>query len=213
MEAVWNDDEGIWKVKIKNLLNGHEFTDTAEILINNEGLLKSVSLLILILSCPLTCASNWRWPRIEGLHEFKGHLVHTAVYDTSADLSGKRVAVIGMGSTALQLIPTIAPEVSHLYTFVRSPTWVTPGFAQKYSGPGGTNFDCNVPRPNIPQLVLSICPQIPRSKKTTSGRILQSIRNMQRVLRMSSISGSGIFCKALLKRWKQRRFAARIMSI
>lgn len=95
-----------------------------------------------VLLIPLTPASNWRWPQIEGLHTFKGVLAHTAVYDRSIDLDGKRVAVIGMGSTGLQLVPTIAPKVAHLYTFVRSPTWVTPGFAQKYAGPGGTNFEC-----------------------------------------------------------------------
>lgn len=40
IEAAWQDDEGVWKVKIKNLLDSNEFTDTAEVLINNEGLLK-----------------------------------------------------------------------------------------------------------------------------------------------------------------------------
>lgn len=40
IEAKWNDDEGVWKIKVKNLLDGNEFSDTAEVLINNEGLLK-----------------------------------------------------------------------------------------------------------------------------------------------------------------------------
>lgn len=92
----------------------------------------------------LTDSSKWRWPNVEGLHSFAGRLCHTAVYDNSIELEGKRVAVIGIGSTGLQVVPAIAPKVEHRYTFVRSPTWVTPVLAQKYSGPGGTNFACNI---------------------------------------------------------------------
>lgn len=63
-----------------------------------------------------------------------------------------------MGSTALQLVPTIAPKVAQLYTFVRSPTWVTPGFAQKYSGPGGTNFECKISgRTDVCHMLIMIC--------------------------------------------------------
>ena len=86
--------------------------------------------------------SNWKWPEIEGLHEFKGKLCHTANFDTTLDLKGKRVAVIGVGSSGIQITATIASQVSQLYTWVRSPTWVTAGFAQKFAGADGGNFAC-----------------------------------------------------------------------
>lgn len=89
--------------------------------------------------------SNWKWPDIEGLHDFKGKLCHTANYDTKMKLNGKRVAVIGVGSSGIQLTSNIAAEVGQLYTWVRSPTWITAGFAQNHAGPNGANFECGYP--------------------------------------------------------------------
>lgn len=84
--------------------------------------------------------SNWKWPDIQGLHEFKGVLTHSARYDTSLDLTDKRVAVIGVGSSGIQIVSKIASQVKQLYTWIRSPTWITAGFAQKFAGPDGGNF-------------------------------------------------------------------------
>jgi cation diffusion facilitator CzcD-associated flavoprotein CzcO len=89
-------------------------------------------------------SSNWKWPEIQGLHDFKGKLCHTADYDTSIVLDQKRVAVIGVGSSGIQLTAKIAAQVGHLYTWVRSPTWITAGFAQNHAGPNGANFECKL---------------------------------------------------------------------
>lgn len=85
--------------------------------------------------------SSWNWPDIKGLDTFKGKLCHTADYDETTDLQDKKVAVIGIGSSGVQVIPSILPSVKHLYCWIRSPTWITAGFAQKYAGPNGGNFE------------------------------------------------------------------------
>lgn len=90
----------------------------------------------------MSMVSKWKWPDIRGLHEFSGTLTHTAHYDTSITLDNKRVAVIGVGSSGIQVTANIASKVSKLYTWVRTPTWITAGFAQKYAGPNGGNFEC-----------------------------------------------------------------------
>lgn len=95
----------------------------------------------------LITTSHWKWPQIEGLHGFKGQLCHTAKYDPKTDLDNKRVAVIGTGSSGVQVIPTIVSKVKELHTWIRTPTWITPGFAQKYAGPNGQNFACKRPLP------------------------------------------------------------------
>lgn len=69
-------------------------------------------------------------------------MFHTANYEEGFDLKGKRVAVIGSGSSGVQTVATAYPDVSKLYTWVRSPTWITAGFAQKYAGENGANFYC-----------------------------------------------------------------------
>lgn len=65
-------------------------------------------------------------PDIEGIDSFAGKVIHTSRWDHDADLTGKRVACIGTGASALQLIPEIAPSVGHLDVYQRTPIWVAP---------------------------------------------------------------------------------------
>ena len=67
-----------------------------------------------------------RLPDIEGLAEFKGPAFHSAEWDHSVDLIGKRVAVIGTGASAIQIVPEIVKDVSELQLYQRTPPWVVP---------------------------------------------------------------------------------------
>ena len=66
------------------------------------------------------------YPDIDGLQDFKGSCFHTARWDHSVDLAGKRVGIIGTGSTATQVISEIAGEVGQLTVFQRTPQWIFP---------------------------------------------------------------------------------------
>jgi cation diffusion facilitator CzcD-associated flavoprotein CzcO len=65
-------------------------------------------------------------PNFKGRDRFKGHSFHTNSWDHDYDHKGKRVAIIGSGASAAQIIPAIAPEVGHLHVFQRTPHWVMP---------------------------------------------------------------------------------------
>ena len=65
-------------------------------------------------------------PDIPGVADFGGTTMHTARWDHDVDLTGRRVAVIGTGASAVQVIPAIAPEVEHLTVFQRTPIWCLP---------------------------------------------------------------------------------------
>jgi cation diffusion facilitator CzcD-associated flavoprotein CzcO len=65
-------------------------------------------------------------PDIPGLERFAGQRFHSAQWPADADLIGKRVAVIGTGASAAQLIPEIQPDVARLTVFQRTPPWVLP---------------------------------------------------------------------------------------
>ncbi len=67
-----------------------------------------------------------RLPEIAGIDTFEGPIMHTARWQTSLDLVGKRVAVIGTGASAIQTVPQIASIVGHLDVFQRTPSWVLP---------------------------------------------------------------------------------------
>ena len=63
---------------------------------------------------------------IPGVADFAGETVHTARWDESVQLQGRRVGVIGTGASAVQLIAKVAPEVGHLTVFQRTPIWCLP---------------------------------------------------------------------------------------
>ncbi|RMF18386.1 MAG: NAD(P)/FAD-dependent oxidoreductase [Gammaproteobacteria bacterium] len=63
-------------------------------------------------------------PDIPGLKDFRGPVVHTARWDDALDLKGKRVAVIGTGASAIQLVPEVAKVAGHLHVLQRTPAWV-----------------------------------------------------------------------------------------
>lgn len=66
------------------------------------------------------------YPKIPGLDEFTGAKFHTARWNHDYDLTGKRVAVIGTGASAIQVVPSIAPLVERLLVFQRTPAWIMP---------------------------------------------------------------------------------------
>ncbi|KIW96289.1 uncharacterized protein Z519_03358 [Cladophialophora bantiana CBS 173.52] len=117
--AEWNEGYGKWTIKVEDLETGKVTEDSADVVINCCGAL-----------------NKWKWPDIPGLHSFKGILVHTARYPQDLDLKDKRVAVIGAGSSAIQVVPTIQPIVKSLISFTRSPTWIAPQFAGQMASDG-----------------------------------------------------------------------------
>jgi cation diffusion facilitator CzcD-associated flavoprotein CzcO/thiol-disulfide isomerase/thioredoxin len=74
-----------------------------------------------------------RWPDIPGLDRFKGPRLHSARWDATVPLAGRRVAVIGTGSTASQLIPPIAAQAGQLFVFQRTANWVLPRLDRVYN--------------------------------------------------------------------------------
>lgn len=70
--------------------------------------------------------SEPRVPAVPGLEGFSGRVVHSAKWDPDLSLEGKHVAVIGTGASAIQVIPELAKEASHVTVFQRTPAWILP---------------------------------------------------------------------------------------
>jgi cyclohexanone monooxygenase len=102
--AAFDDDANLWRV---DLDTGDAVT--ARFLVNASGVLITPNL-----------------PDIDGVDSFAGLTMHTARWDHEQDLTGKRVAIIGTGASAVQVIPEIAPIVERLTVFQRTPIWCFP---------------------------------------------------------------------------------------
>ena len=102
--AEFDETAEVWRIRTDS-----GDTVTARFLINAGGALTTPKL-----------------PDIDGVGTFAGATMHTARWDHSQDLAGKRVAIIGTGASAVQVIPEIAPIVNHLTVFQRTPIWCFP---------------------------------------------------------------------------------------
>ncbi|KAF9895269.1 hypothetical protein FE257_000171 [Aspergillus nanangensis] len=123
--ATWDEQERKWRVRVQKGDNPEDvMDDSADVLVNASGAL-----------------NKWKWPAIPCRETFQGTMLHTANWDSTATLDGKRVAVIGSGSSGVQIVPSIQPLVSSLKCFIRSSSWVTGVAAQRFAGKGGTNFE------------------------------------------------------------------------
>jgi cation diffusion facilitator CzcD-associated flavoprotein CzcO len=65
-------------------------------------------------------------PSLPGLERFEGKVFHSARWEHDHDLSGREVAVVGTGASAIQFVPEIQPDVDRLHLFQRTPPWVLP---------------------------------------------------------------------------------------
>ncbi|KAL8742626.1 MAG: hypothetical protein Q9190_004920 [Brigantiaea leucoxantha] len=111
-EARWDREISKWRVKLEDLQSREKFEDIADVLIGGIGLL-----------------NKWKWPEVPGLQTFKGRLLHNAAWDDSFSYKDKRVAVIGSGSSGIQVVPALQPHVAKLDHYIRGRTWIATSFA------------------------------------------------------------------------------------
>ena len=100
----FNETAGVWNVSCKG-----GSTITARVVVSAMGALSNPSI-----------------PKIEGSESFKGEILHTARWRKDVNLKGKKIAVVGGGASAIQLVPAIAPDVKELTVFQRTPSWIIP---------------------------------------------------------------------------------------
>jgi len=102
--AAWDQSTGTWLVKADG------YAARARYVVAATG----------VLSVPF-------YPAIPGRYSFRGEAYHTGLWPkTPVDFKGKRVAVIGTGSSGVQVIPMVAPEAASLTVYQRTPNWATP---------------------------------------------------------------------------------------
>jgi 4-hydroxyacetophenone monooxygenase len=107
VSATWSEDEHRWSVVVRTA--GGEETLEAHAIISAVGQL-----------------NRPHYPEIPGVGTFARPAFHSARWRHDVDLTGKRVAVIGTGASAMQIIPEIAPEAGELLVFQRTPAWMVP---------------------------------------------------------------------------------------
>jgi len=110
LAAAWDDDAQRWRIETSG------GPVTAQVLVSAAG----------PLSDPIV-------PKLPGLETFEGATFHSATWDHSYDLHGKRVAVVGTGASAIQFVPQIQPEVARLHLFQRTAPWVVPRHDRAYT--------------------------------------------------------------------------------
>ena len=110
MAAHWNNDLAQWTLQTT------KGTFTSDILVGAWGAL---------------CEPHA--PDIPGLETFEGRVFHSARWDHQTDLTGRNVAVIGTGASAIQIVPAVAEKAASVVVFQRTAPWVLPRMDRRYS--------------------------------------------------------------------------------
>jgi 4-hydroxyacetophenone monooxygenase len=121
-EARWNEAEGRWDVTVTGP-DGIRRVEQADVVLSAVG----------VLNVPLK-------PSIAGIETFPGPVVHTAEWHDGLDVRGKRVAVVGNGASAMQIVPEIAPDVAQMTIFARSKQWAAPFPQFRREVPGAVRY-------------------------------------------------------------------------
>lgn len=109
--ARWDEDASVWRVAL-----GDGSTLTATYLLTATGFL-----------------SQPKVPDIAGIADYAGTVIHTTEWDDDFDPRGRRIAIIGTGATAVQLIPELAASAAELTVYQRTPIWVAPKVDLEFS--------------------------------------------------------------------------------
>ncbi|MGN6252318.1 MAG: flavin-containing monooxygenase [Marmoricola sp.] len=109
-DACWDEQQGHWRVRT----SAGEVD--ADVLVVAAGALSEPKL-----------------PDIDGIGDFGGALFHSAQWDHDVDLAGKRVAVIGTGASAIQIVPEVARTAARLDVYQRTAPWIMPRMQRPYS--------------------------------------------------------------------------------
>ncbi|EAS33138.3 flavin-binding monooxygenase [Coccidioides immitis RS] len=121
VESIWDEEQGKWELRLES--KEGVIQDKADILINAGGILH-----------------QWKWPELEGLESFKGKLIHSARWDSAYDWTGKKVAVIGNGSSGIQIVPAVQPKAAKLVNYIRHATWIAANICGHLTK-DGSNFE------------------------------------------------------------------------
>ncbi|BBX18393.1 4-hydroxyacetophenone monooxygenase [Mycolicibacterium duvalii] len=92
---------------------------------------------VVLASGPL---ADHAWPDIRGIDTYRGRKIHSADWDHDYDVTGKRVAVIGTGASAVQIVPELVRKAAFVKVFQRTPGWVLPRLDVPMPGPVQTLF-------------------------------------------------------------------------
>ncbi|KAF9032933.1 hypothetical protein BJ165DRAFT_1534822 [Panaeolus papilionaceus] len=115
--ANWDNEAQQYNISLRNVVTGEETKATAEVLISAIGVLE-----------------NPRYIDIPGVGDFQGKIFHSARWDQSVELRGKRVGVVGNGASATQFVPLITKdETVRVVQFCRTANWFFPNLVHRYS--------------------------------------------------------------------------------
>ncbi|CAN5446920.1 NAD(P)/FAD-dependent oxidoreductase [soil metagenome] len=118
--ADWDDKARMWKLAVRDGSGGGESGPVGEVRAR----------VFVSASGPFVDPT---WPDIPGLDGFTGARFHTARWDHDVSLVGKRVAVIGTGASAIQLVPEVRKVAAHVDVFQRSAPWIMPRLDRRTS--------------------------------------------------------------------------------
>ncbi|GAB11501.1 flavin-containing monooxygenase [Gordonia araii NBRC 100433] len=114
LDARWDEERKSWLIDVET-----------------DGVASQVRARLLVGAVGPLCEPNL--PDIDGIDGFEGKIVHSARWDHDYDYAGKRIAVIGTGASAIQIVPQVAKIAGHLDVYQRTAPWIVPRTERPYT--------------------------------------------------------------------------------
>lgn len=109
IKIEWDEASSIWNVVLKDPRTGELSHDWCHVFLNSGGRL-----------------TDGAMPNIPGLEKFQGSVMHSSKWDHTVDFKDKTAAVIGTGSSAIQIVPQLQKICKKVVCYMRSETWISP---------------------------------------------------------------------------------------
>src|SRR5579862_975440 len=114
-EAKWDDEAGKWRITVEDVQSKTTREDEADFLFNCMGQF-----------------NHWKWPDISDRERYEGTIMHSAQWDETYDFHDRKIALIGSGSSAVQILPKLQSLVNHVDVYIRNQMWLSPRFGADY---------------------------------------------------------------------------------
>ncbi|KAF3761989.1 FAD/NAD(P)-binding domain-containing protein [Cryphonectria parasitica EP155] len=121
VDCTWVESLKQWRVTVHRLDTKEDIVETVDIVVTARGSLNKT-----------------KWPQIPGIDDFEGEKMHSSAWNEKYDFRNKKIAVIGGGSSSIQIVPELQKvDGAQLHVFVRNKTWIINRFGDYIMGQMG----------------------------------------------------------------------------
>ncbi|MDV8070989.1 NAD(P)/FAD-dependent oxidoreductase [Rhodococcus sp. IEGM 1366] len=127
--------------------------------------------------------------RMSGVESFEGTILHSSTWNSDVDVDGKRVAVVGAGASAAQIVPALVPRASQLVSFQREPAWVLPKGSREFNAVEAAELDSHKKQQEERRSIIKLADSTLKTGKNVEGKAALNARAVSAAYIAEAVGG------------------------